>query len=120
MAPRPKKPSAAERTLDMYAPPAPEVLVEEAKAERISIPEDANRMRETTFQVQEWTSRCFGLKTGPANEYRVTNRNGYYYLESVSEARYCGLMIPEADLYNLTNVLLAAARAKKERESYGF
>ncbi len=73
-------------------------------------------MRDKAFEVQEWTSKSFGIRLGDINQYRVTLKNHMYYLESISDARYCGLMIPEQDLYSLTNTLMAAAKAKKALE----
>lgn len=99
----------------MFAPPPPEALPEYEK-DRNSHTEDADRLREHAFKVQEWTSQSFGIRLGPVNQYRITLKNGMYYLESISDARYCGLMIPEQDLYSLTNTLVAASKAKKALE----
>ncbi len=106
----------------MFAPPAPEPIQDAELAERVSIPEDADRMREQAFRVQEWTSKAFGLTEAKGNQYRLTFnlKTRHYYLESVSPSRYCGLMIPEADLFNIANVFLASARAKKESDDNGF
>ncbi len=114
-----KKPSAHDRTVNMFEVPKealPEYVEADASEGRVSHTEDADRLRDHAFQVQEWTSKSFGILTGNANEYRVTLRNGFYYLECVSDARYCGLMIPEADLFNLAGVIVDAAKAKKAKQ----
>ncbi len=117
--PKPYLPSASERTVNLFAAPVepvPEYLEGDAKDRTENRTESSDRLRDNAFQVQEWTSKSFGITPGPANEYRVTLRKGFYYLECVSDARYCGLMIPETDLFNITGVIVDAAKAKRARE----
>lgn len=105
---------ASDRTVDMFAPKeaVPEALPEEEKAERVSIPDDADRMREQAFQAQEWTSKNFGFPDEKGNQYRMTHRGQHYYLESVSSSRYTGLMVHERDLEAVTTVFVGAFRAR--------
>lgn len=107
-----RKPSAADRTIDMFAHKEREIEVLEAeeKADRISIPEDADRLREQAFQSQAWTTKLFGSPEAKGNEYRLTHRGEHYYLEAVSGSRYCGLMIHERDLIAVATVFVGAAR----------
>ncbi len=108
-----KKPSAADRTVDMFAPKAPEieVLEEPLDAGRVGHIEDADRLRDNAFTVQAWTSKTFGFQD-KENAYRLTHRGEHYYLESVSESRYCGMMIHERDLIAVATVFVGAARAR--------
>lgn len=121
-----KKPSAATRTIDMFAPVRAqdereiEVLAPEEKGERTTVEEDADRMRETAFKGQEWTTKYFGSVVAPGNEYRLSLRGQYYYLETILKEQgkplaygYTGLMVHERDLLEMTKVLVAAVRAKQ-------
>lgn len=128
---KPKKPSAADRTLGMFGqPPAVEereveVLDEEAKeGERIPMEEDVDRMREKAFQGQEWTTKYFGKYEGPGNEYRVSKRGEYYYVEAILKEigkptayGYTGIMVHERDIMELTKVMVAAVRAKQAEDA---
>ncbi len=125
-----KKPSAADRTLNMFGA-APkeeerpiEVLEEEAKAERVPLEQDVDRLRANAFLAQEWTSRAFGDPESFGNEYRVTYKNKFYYLESLSKVQgsgsahgYTGVMVHERDLFNMVAVLVQAVRAKQAADA---
>ncbi len=100
----------------MFAAPV-EPVPEYIESEKGDRSDTHDRLRDNAFKVQEWTSKSFGIAPGPANEYRVSLRNGFYYLECVSDSRYCGLMIPEADLFNIAGVITTAARSKKAKET---
>ena len=107
-----RKSSAADRTVDMFAPKVREIeVLEEAPKEagRVGHIADADRMRDNAFKVQEWTSKNFGLQD-TANQYRLTHRGEHYYLESVSDSRYCGLFVHESDLIAVATVFVGAAR----------
>lgn len=126
-----KKPTAADRTMGLFGqPPAVEereieVLAPEVKdGERKSVEEDADRMRDVAFKGQEWTSKYFGSYDAPGNEYRVTHRGEYYYLETILKEvgkptayGYTGIMVHDRDLMELTKVLVAAVRAKQAAEA---
>ena len=125
---KPKKPSAAERTVDMFganAPePKPEVIEEDAKAERVSMDEDADRMREKAFTVQDWSTAAFGKPEAEGNQFRVSHKNRHYYVEKLHRmpgARdshgYTGIMVQEEDLLSLTKVLVEAVREKQKRDA---
>ncbi len=122
------KTSAAERAVDMFAPApimAGPVEPEEATehGERASMEDDADRMREKAFTVQDWTTSLFGSPDAPANEYRMSLRGCHYYLETLAKTPgtkeaygYTGLMVHERDLYNMATVIVAAVRAKQAQE----
>jgi hypothetical protein len=124
-----KKPNAADRTLGLFGqPPAVEereieVLEPEVKGERVPVEEDVNRMRESAFKGQEWTSKYFGSYDAPGNEYRVSKKGDYYYLETILKEvgkptayGYTGVMVHDRDLMELTKVLVAVVRAKQAAE----
>ena len=120
-----KKPSAADRTVDMFTP-APIVVeheAEEEKHERVTLEEDANRMRDKAFTVQDWTTKLFGIPEATGNEFRVSLKGSHYYVETLAKTPgtasaygYTGVMVHERDLFNLATVIVAAVRAKQERE----
>lgn len=124
---KPRKPSAADRTMGLFgSPPAIdereiEVIEEETKAgERVPVELDADRARAVAFKGQEWTSKYFGSFEAPGNEYRVSKKGPYYYLETILKEPgkptaygYTGLMVHERDLMGMTKVLVAAVRAKQ-------
>ena len=121
-----KKPSAAERTVDMFSakpatmddrPIEAELAKEEEKAERKTHAEDADRMRDKAFDVQAWTSEKFGVPDEKGNQYRVTFKNSHYYMESVSDSRYVGLMVHERDLFNFVRPLVDAVKEKQKRDA---
>ncbi len=108
-----KKSSAADRTCDMFATKERviEVLEEPLDAGRVGHIADADRLRDNAFTVQAWTSKNFGFQD-KENAYRLTHRGEHYYLESVSESRYVGLMVHEKDLIAVATVFVGAARAR--------
>ncbi len=127
---KPKKPSAAERTVDMFAAPgnmdqrgAVEATVEEEKADRVPLEDDVDRMREKAFTAQEWATKAFGIPDADGDQYRVTLLNGHYYVETMRKEAgkpaygYCGVMVHERNLYALTQVLVQAVRDKQKKES---
>ncbi len=106
--------------------PEIEVIEPEAKpgAVRVPIEDSTDARRDTAFVGQEWTTKYFGRPDAPGNEYRVSFRDGYYYLETLKKRPgpngsvygYTGVMIPEEDLFNAVSVLVAAVRDKQTRE----
>lgn len=127
MAKPPKKPSAADRTLGMFGqPPAAEereieVIEEKEKdGERRTVEEQADHSREKAFIGQAWATKYFGSFEAPGNEYRVSHKGQYYYVESILKEvgkptayGYTGVMVHDRDLMELTKVLVAAVRAKQ-------
>ncbi len=126
------KSSAAERTVDMFAAPrpaqelVPEYIAPEPKeGERVPLEADADRLRDNAFKGQEWTDKYFkDPSVAECNTYRLSLKDGYYYLERLSKNRngggiyaYTGVILPADDLFGVTNLLVLAARAKKEKES---
>ena len=103
---------------DSRAIEAPE---DDEKAERVPIEQDVDRMRDKAFRAQEWATKYFGKPEAEGNEYRVTKRGEYYYMETVSKKPgakeaygYVGLMLHERDLFNFTEVLVRAVREKQK------
>ncbi len=129
---KPKKPSASDRTLGLFGNPAPVEVDEKGpieaeetteKGERVPLEQDADRFREKAFAGQEWTSKYFGSFDAPGNEYRVSKRGHFYYLETLHKEpgkptayAYSGLMVHERDIMELTKVMVAAVRAKQAAE----
>lgn len=118
-----KKPCAADRTVNLFEAPREltvadaEVLQEEPKGDRLPVEEDVDRMRLNAFTGQEWSTKHFGTYDGPGNEYRVSKRGDYYYLESILKKEgtkaaygYTGLMVHKKDIVPMTKVLVEAAK----------
>ena len=100
-----------------------EVEEETERGERVPLEEDVDRMREKAFLGQEWTSKYFGTPDAEVSEYRVSLRDGYYYLETLRKMPdaktaygYTGVMVHERDLYAMVKVLVQAVRDKQQRE----
>lgn len=120
------KPSAASRTISMFATvqpaeapveAAPEDAPPEERAEFQPMEVRAEGYRDNAFKLQEWTSKVFGVPDGDGNEYRVTRANGYFYLEELKESEggksfygYAGLMLSEKNFLKAVRVLAQAAR----------
>lgn len=132
MAAKTKKPSAADRTVSMFAAPIPttlderavEVIEDDEKAERVPMELEVDQFRAQAFQGQEWTTRAFGNLDAPGNEYRVSHKGTFYYVEtlakqpgSASAYGYVGLMVHERDLFALTTVLVQAVRDKQAKDA---
>ncbi len=122
-----KKPTAADRTVNMFEVARPEVIEavdDDEKAERLPMEQDADRIRDKAFAGQEWASKFFGLPEAEGNEYRVSLKGGHYYLETLHKLPggktahgYSGLMVHERDLYAVVRVLVEAVKAKQKKES---
>lgn len=117
----PVRPTAAERTVPMFQEPVAEYVEGEAKGERLTIEQDANRLRDNAFTGQEWASKVFGSGESDENDYRVSFKNDHYYVEELRKEPgkkeaygYFGLMVHKRNLMNLTTALVLAARAQKE------
>jgi hypothetical protein len=121
-----KKPSAAERTVDMFSgktkleevPVATEDVTETHKGSE-TIEEAADRWRDRALELVEHFSKTFG-EVLEGGSYRLSAKNGTLFLEqyrhsgSKSAYGWTGVSFPEADLYEITNVFVKAAKAKKE------
>ncbi len=127
---KPEKPTATDRTLGMFTKLTPieereiEVIQEEVSGERIPVEEGADGMREAAFRGQEWTSKYFGSYEAPGNEYRMSRKGEYYYLETIlkevgkpSAYGYTGVMVHRRDLLEFTKVCVAAVRALQAEET---
>ncbi len=125
-----KKPSAADRTVDMSAAPKAmdereiEVVEGEQKAERVPMELEVDRYRAQAFLGQEWTTSAFGHLDAPGNEYRVSRRGEHYYVESLAKESaaktaycYAGVMVHQRDLLALTAVLVQAVRDKQKKDA---
>ena len=130
-----KKTTAADRTVSIFSgKTALEVAKEEADnsaaedaeeegGKKAETTEEASlRWRERAFETAEHLSATFGqaLETGA---YRITRKQGNLFLEqfrrngNAGAYGWTGLMFPDGDLYELANVFVKAARAKKEKEN---
>lgn len=133
-----RKPSAADRTVDLFSKKTSLEVAQEvariAAAEDIQqseraapepLEECAERWRLHAFRTQEWTTKNFPGTDEQGSQFRLTRGlicdRPYYYLERLhnhsgkSVSSYAGVMIPEADLFALTDVIVAAARDMKNR-----
>lgn len=119
---KPTKPSAADRTIDLFqAPVLPaEPEDKEELGTRQSLEEDVDRLRENAFKGQEWTTEAFGKVEATGNEYRISHKGQHYYLETLHKIpgakeshAYSGLMVHDSDLLKVATVIVAAVRAKQ-------
>lgn len=116
---KPTKPSAADRTVDMFAAPTPVVEEREERGERVPLEEDVNRLRDQAFTAQEWTTSMFGKPEATGNEYRMSLRGEHYYLETLHKIpgakeshAYSGLMVHQSDLPKVVSAIAAAWKAR--------
>ena len=130
MALKAKKPSASDRTVNMFAVPVPiderpvEVIDDEVhEGQRVPLEQDVDNLRKQAFLGQEWTTKAFGIPNAEGNDYRVSRRGQYYYLETLSRVPgvpaaygYVGVMLHERDLFAATAVLVQAVRDKQKRD----
>ncbi len=122
-----KKPNAADRTVGMFDTPAPvEVSTEdnlsEASRGSENIEQAAERWRNQAFFTQEHLSKHFNESVPGKEKYRLTLKDGWRYLEqfrldkSGGAYHYCGLMFQDANLYELTGLLVKASKEKQSHE----
>ena len=126
-----KKSSAADRTVSLFGaqPTTPEerpieVVEDETKADRVSMEESANDLRDRALKVQEWATAAFGSPDAQGNEYRVSHKGQFYYLETLAKRPgmasaygYVGVVLHERDLLAATQVLVQAVREKQARDA---
>ncbi len=135
MATKTPKPSAADRTISLFGSPQAsgsepereiEVIADDVKdGERKTLEEDADRLRDNAFKGQEWTTKFFGRPEANGNEYRVTRKGDFFYMETLSKKpgtrdaySYTGVMIHVDDFFNFATPIVHAARAlKAEKKS---
>ncbi len=124
-----KKSSAADRTISLFAAPqpvqeaVPEYIAPEVKeGARVPLEADVDRLRANAFKGQEWTDKYFGQTVAGGNTYRLSLKDNHYYLERLSKNgqggiyAYTGVTLPADDLFGVTNLMVQAAKAKKEKE----
>ncbi len=141
---RSSKPSAADRTLDLYAKAviAAAPKIEDATNEdaldkpRQAGPNGPNgpetietasrRWRDNAFYGQELLSKHFNdAPEDKANTatFRLTSKDGWLFLEQYRHGKdgmayhWSGVMFPYSDLYELAGVIVKAAKEKQSRES---
>lgn len=115
----------------MFAPkaePIPEVAEDapkEAKADRVPLEQDVDRMRARALEVQAWTSKAFADPDAEASGFRVSYQSPHYYVEVLRKDPYkpaygfTGLFVHERDLLNLTTVLVQAVRDYQAKHPKG-
>ncbi len=125
--PKSPKPSAADRTVDMFSvpQPAPEEVPEAEGTVRLpeSIEAAAERWRANAIFTAEHFSKHYDANRPETSKFRLTSKDGNLFLEKFSldvkgEAyHWAGLMFRESDLYELTSVFVKASKAKQERDN---
>ncbi len=119
-----KKPSAADRTVDLFQPvvPTTEDQLSEVGRGNESIEQAAERWRATAFFTQEHLSKHFNESLPGKEKYRLTLKDGWRYLEQFrldklgGAYHYCGLMFQDDNLYELTGLLVKASKEKQGHE----
>ncbi len=116
-----KKPSAADRTVDLFAPKE-QVLSTEDTTESVRLSETievaAERWRNNAFFTQEHFSKHFNDSIPGTAKYRITEKGGNMFLEQFRLGKdgeayhWSGVMFASSDLNELTNVFVRAARSK--------
>lgn len=134
------KPSAADRTIDLFSGKTSVEALENAKriAEDADIAEanlakggikpmeeEADRWRAQTFSSQEWMSKNFPIAKGErASQFRLTRATigdqDWYYLEELHSysgktvSSYRGMMCRDEDFPALVECIAAAWKARKQ------
>lgn len=120
------KPKAEDRTIDLFSGKTrqEEVSTEDAvEAHKTpeTVEEQAERLREKAFETAEHLSKHWGQAID-GGTYRLTTRGQFMLLEQFKHNGhpaaygYTGVMFPISDLYELTGVLVKAAKEKKAKE----
>lgn len=119
------KPKAADRTIDMFTGSTNTEAQQENDAPEPAkssetIEQASERWRATAFYAAEFFSKSWDDKV-TGNKYRLTVNKGMMFLETFGLRQgnaysWSGVSFPEADLYEITSVLVKAAKAKKEKE----
>jgi hypothetical protein len=115
-----KKPSAAERTVNLFdqqePEPQPATVAHEPKED------DPNRFRDQALKLDEWQTKNFGSPFMEGTEFRLSHRGGRFYLERLESsggkliASYAGLMLYGDELEKAARVLVQAVKDLRARE----
>lgn len=123
----PKKPSAEERTVDMFAAPKPvtETFLEDQEPSGPRVGETievaAERWRANSFYTAEYFGKSWlNDLTEGASKFRLTEGGNLMFLDRFQmdksgkvAAHWTGVMFRKDDLYELTSVFVAASRARQ-------
>lgn len=120
------KPSAADRTVDLFAPKEPTDFYEAATEPEAfkgseTIEQAAERWRNNALFTAEHLSKHFNDSQPDTAKYRITVKGDWLFLEQFRLGKdghayhWAGLMFQEKDLYEVTSVFVKASKAKKER-----
>ncbi len=127
-----KKKSAADRTVDLFSQAVTdakdrELLAEATVEDTVEVPRQsesieqaADRWRQNAFFTQEHLSKHFNAGEPGKAVFRITEKDGWSFLEQLRLGKdglayhWTGLMFKTTDTYELTGVLLKAAKALKE------
>ncbi len=127
------KPSAADRTVDMFSVPhavveipvetsdAPEVATNKAE----TIEQSAERWRANAFFTQEHLSKHWGNTEGQSGKYRLsksTRLPGWILVERMGLKdgdvySWTGIMFPASELNEITGVFVTAAKQVAAKEA---
>lgn len=129
------KSSAADRTVDLFAPPTKDVVsvaqpletddASESKAPGGSIEVSAERWRANAFFTQEHLSKHFNQADQETGKFRITTSKGlpgWLLLERMGLNKgdvysWTGVMFKESELYEVTGVFVKASKAKQEKDN---
>jgi hypothetical protein len=112
------KPKAADRTVDMFTgqtnEQAKQEVIEEAPKGSETILQAAERWRANAFFTAEVFSKSWDTAKDQT-KYRITVKEGHMFLEqfgigSSDAYKWCGIMFPTKDLYEITSVFVRAAK----------
>ncbi len=131
---RQPKPSAQSRTIDLFAgaiaaqealsdKEAATVQEDAPEAPRVSenIEKAAERWRNNAFFTQEHLSKHFNEGLPGTAKFRLTEKDGWQFLEQFRLGKdgeayhWTGIMFKDSDMYELTSVLVKAAKAKQAK-----
>jgi hypothetical protein len=122
---KPTKPSAAERTISLFAVAQPhELPVEpEERTAKADVAEplevSADRWRAQTMLLDQWATKHFGKLGDEGNQFRLTHKEGRYYLEKLTShsgrtvSSYAGLVIDGADLEPIARIFVDAVKHRR-------
>lgn len=131
MSKKTQKPSASDRTIDIFTKQTNVEAAAEADLDKVehkpseNIEQAANRWRDNAFFTQETVSKTFAKppeEKANVSTYRLTEKGAWMFLEEFRNGKdgwaygWTGIMFRSDSLYELTNVFVRAAKAKKEHE----
>ena len=126
-----KKPSAADRTVDMWAAPKAPVLEDASKedsedahrAAEPSIEANADRWLEKAIETQQYLSKKFADNEPNSDKFRLTEHGDMMSLEKFGLGpdgkafSWWLVQFGSKNLYELASVVVAAAKARKAKEN---